>query len=98
MVPFSAGMNLEMLISLPKSVQIVHVLWIQVYLGEYLKYRKHYITQKQNKCNVTPNLVVAKIATRIKAGIFGQTAKFGQRPCLFHISNIVIKINEPSKQ
>ena len=85
MVPFSAGMNLEMLISLPKSVEIVHVLWIQVYLGEYLKYRKHYITEKQNKCNVTPNLAVAKNTTRVKSGIFGQ------RPCLFHISNIVIK-------
>ena len=23
---------------------------------------------------------------RVKLGIFGQTAKFGQRPCLFHIS------------
>ena len=29
--------------------------------------------------------------SRIKSGIFGQTAKFGQRPCLFHISNIGIK-------
>ena len=28
-----------------------------------------------------------------KSGIFGQTAEFGQRPCLFHISNIGIKIN-----
>ena len=25
---------------------------------------------------------------RVKSGIFGQTAKFGQRLCLFHISNI----------
>ena len=25
---------------------------------------------------------------RVKSGIFGQTAKFGQRPCLFHNSNI----------
>ena len=30
---------------------------------------------------------------RVKSGILGQTAKFGQRPCLFHISNIGIKIN-----
>ena len=30
---------------------------------------------------------------RVKSGIFGKTAKFGQRPCLFHISNIGIKIN-----
>ena len=28
---------------------------------------------------------------RVKSGIFGQTAKFGQRPCLFHILNIGIK-------
>ena len=28
---------------------------------------------------------------RVKLGIFGQTAKFGQRHCLFHISNIGIK-------
>ena len=34
---------------------------------------------------------------RVKPGIFGQTAKFGQRPCLFHISNIVIK-NKLTKQ
>ena len=54
-VPLSAGMNLEILISLPKSVEIVHVLWIQVYLGEYLKYTKYIITEKQNKYNFTPN-------------------------------------------
>ena len=28
---------------------------------------------------------------RVKLGIFAQTAKFGQRHCLFHISNIGIK-------
>ena len=28
---------------------------------------------------------------RVKSGIFGQTVKFGQRPCLLHISNIGIK-------
>ena len=28
---------------------------------------------------------------RVNSGIFGQTAKLGQRPCLFHISNIGIK-------
>ena len=31
------------------------------------------------------------------SGIFGQTAKFGQRPCLFHISNIGIKNKLPKK-
>ena len=30
---------------------------------------------------------------RVKSGIFEQKAKSGQRPCLFHISNIGIKIN-----
>ena len=34
---------------------------------------------------------------RVKSGIFGQTVKFGQRPCLFHISNIGIK-NKLTKQ
>ena len=34
---------------------------------------------------------------RIKSSIFQQAAKFGQRPCLFHISNIGIK-NKLSKQ
>ena len=28
---------------------------------------------------------------RVKLGKFGQSGKFGQRPCLFHISNIGIK-------
>ena len=30
---------------------------------------------------------------RVKSGIFGQTAKFRQRPCLFHILNIGIKVD-----
>ena len=34
---------------------------------------------------------------RVKSGIFGQTANFGQQPCLFHISNTGIKINYLSK-
>ena len=34
---------------------------------------------------------------RAKSCIFGQTAKFGQRLCLFHISNIGIK-NKLTKQ
>ena len=32
-------------------------------------------------------------STRVKSGIFGQTTKFGQRPRLFHISNIGRKNN-----
>ena len=28
---------------------------------------------------------------RVKSGKFGRSAKFGQRPCLFHILIIVIK-------
>ena len=31
------------------------------------------------------------MSNRVKSGIFGKTAKFEQRPCLFHISNIGIK-------
>ena len=38
------------------------------------------------------SLTVQIHCVRVKSGIFGQTAKFGQRPCLFHISNIGIKI------
>ena len=34
---------------------------------------------------------------RVKSGIFGQTAKFGQPPCLFHSLVIGIK-NELTKQ
>ena len=37
------------------------------------------------------------IVCRVKSGIFGQTAKLGQRHCLFHISNIGIK-NKLTKQ
>ena len=37
------------------------------------------------------------LADRVKSGIFGQTAKFGQTPCLFHISNFGIK-NKLTKQ
>ena len=33
------------------------------------------------------------IIDRVKSGIFGQTAKFGQPLCLFHSSIIGIKIN-----
>ena len=36
---------------------------------------------------------VSAYSYRVKSGIFGQTAKFRQRPCLFHILNIGIKIN-----
>ena len=37
------------------------------------------------------DLVDVSELARVKSGIFGQTAKFGQRPCLFDISNIGIK-------
>ena len=35
--------------------------------------------------------------SRVKSGKFGQPAKFGQRPCLFHILIIGIKIDKLSK-
>ena len=37
------------------------------------------------------------IPTRVKSNKFGQAAKFGQRPCLFHILIIGIK-NKLTKQ
>ena len=46
-------------------------------------------------CNVY--LFINSNSIRVKSGTFGQTAKFGQRPCLFHISNIGIK-NKLTKQ
>ena len=38
-----------------------------------------------------------RVKFRVKSGIFGQTAKFGQPPCLFHSSVIGIK-NKLTKQ
>ena len=38
-----------------------------------------------------------QVTIRVKSGIFGQTARFGQQPCLCHISNIGIK-NKLTKQ
>ena len=37
------------------------------------------------------------LKNRVKLGMFGQTAKFGQRSCLFHTSIIGIK-NKLTKQ
>ena len=34
---------------------------------------------------------------RVKSGIFGQTANFGEQPCSFYISDTGIKINYLSK-
>ena len=34
---------------------------------------------------------------RVKSGIFGQTANFGQQPCLFHISNTGMKNKLPKQ-
>ena len=41
--------------------------------------------------------VRAVIESEARPGIFGQTANFGQQPCLFHILNTGIKINYLSK-
>ena len=41
--------------------------------------------------------VIMNKTIRVKSGIFGQTAKFGQPPCMFHSSMIGIK-NKLSKQ
>ena len=42
-------------------------------------------------------IIIEKQIIREKSGIFRQTAKFGHRPCLLHISNIGIK-NKVTKQ
>ena len=41
--------------------------------------------------------IMGSMICRVKSGKIGQKAKFGQRPCLFHISNIGIK-NRLAKQ
>ena len=43
--------------------------------------------------SVVVKTIFSNSSARVKSFIFGQTAKFGQRPGLFHISNIGIKIN-----
>ena len=40
-----------------------------------------------------PTLYSALQLSRVKSGIFGQTAKFGQPPSLYHCSIIEIKRN-----
>ena len=44
-------------------------------------------------CKVKCGLCSGAVLKRVKSGIFGQTAKFGQRPCLFNILIIGIQIN-----
>ena len=46
---------------------------------------------------VSNNELLFKMMLRVNSGIFGQIAKFGQRPCLVHILNIGIK-NKLTKQ
>ena len=43
--------------------------------------------------NIPPSHFKFVGVSRVKSGIFGQTAKFGQPTCLFHSSIIGIKIN-----
>ena len=42
-------------------------------------------------------LINLELHGRVKSGKFGRSAKFGQRPCLFHILTIGIK-NKLTKQ
>ena len=49
------------------------------------------------KCHTLTLFTYSK-GYRVKSGIFGQTAKFGQPPCLFHSSIIGIKKNNYAKQ
>ena len=50
----------------------------------------------ETSCDIE-NLHVIGSAVRVKSGKFGRSAKFGQRPCLFHILIIGIK-NKLTKQ
>ena len=43
------------------------------------------------KVSFVIHLLNRNLANKVRSGIFGQTAKFEQRPCSFHISNIGIK-------
>ena len=43
-------------------------------------------------CEVVVCMQQNQSSSRVKSGIFGQTAKYGQPPCLFHSSTIGIKI------
>ena len=49
------------------------------------------------RINIVTFVCSLQLISRVKSGIFGQAAKFGQRPCLFHISNIGIK-NKSTEQ
>ena len=55
-------------------------------------YNVHVPTLKQCFIYVTVVFLLCNL-TRVKSGKFGRSAKFGQRPCLFHILIIGIKIN-----
>ena len=58
----------------------------------------NYVTRIDSKKSTLAEMfALSMLLTRVKLGIFGQTAKFGQRHCLFHISNIGIK-NKLTKQ
>ena len=63
-------------------------------------------TERQNRLKIEKLPFLTKFKTlgdrfflriRVKSSIFGQTAKFGQPPCLFHSSIIGIK-NKLTKQ
>ena len=51
-----------------------------------------YPLSAQRRLCTTHTHFVGFVKCRVQSGIFGQTAKFGQPPCLFHSSIIGIKI------
>ena len=53
------------------------------------------VHDKEGSINYVKHVTV--VITRVKLGIFGQTAEIGQQPCLFHILNIGIR-NKFTKQ
>ena len=62
------------------------------------KHSEYYSIWKFENVLININLAfLLYISTRVKSGIFGQTAKSGQPPCLFHSSVIGIK-NKLTKQ
>ena len=73
-------------------ITVQHVYFLSLYFFFFTQNRfpKMMCSQPTNEEYKAINYCL-RVGYRVKSGIFRQTAKFGQRPCLFHISNIGIK-------